>query len=131
MLTIIQNIKKAEVKTKLKPGQRAKREIRKYQKSVEPLVLSAPFRKVVQEIGRELISDIRFQPSAYLALQEATEMFIVELMEDSNSCAHHAKRITLTLKDIQLARAIRKERLNNGGVFPGCCSLVCWRFFKI
>ena len=45
-----------------------------------------------------------------MALQEAAEAYLVQLLEDLNLCAIHAKRITIQPKDIQLARGIRGER---------------------
>ena len=46
-----------------------------------------------------------------MALQEASEAYLVGLFEDTNLCAIHAKRVTIMLpKDIQLARRIRGER---------------------
>ena len=42
-----------------------------------------------------------------MALQEACEYYLVHLFEDSNLCAIHAKRVTIMVKDIQLARRIR------------------------
>jgi histone H3 len=53
---------------------------------------------------------VRFQSVALLALQEATEAYLVGLFEDTNLCAIHAKRVTIMPKDIQLARRIRGER---------------------
>jgi histone H3/H4 len=49
----------------------------------------------------------RWTAEALLALQEATEDFIVHLFEDTNLCAIHAKRVTIMPKDLQLARRIR------------------------
>ena len=49
----------------------------------------------------------RWQAEALLALQEACEFYMVHLFEDSNLCAIHAKRVTIMVKDIQLARRIR------------------------
>ena len=49
----------------------------------------------------------RWQADALLALQEACEFYMVHLFEDSNLCAIHAKRVTVMVKDIQLARRIR------------------------
>ena len=49
----------------------------------------------------------RWQADALLALQEACEFYMVHLFEDSNLCAIHAKRVTIMVKDIQLARRIR------------------------
>ena len=51
--------------------------------------------------------DLRWQSTAILALQEATEAFLVHLFEDANLCAVHAKRVTIMPKDIHLARRIR------------------------
>lgn len=51
--------------------------------------------------------ELRWQSSAILALQEATEAFLVHLFEDSNLCTVHAKRVTLMTKDMQLARRLR------------------------
>ncbi|KPP75443.1 hypothetical protein Z043_105312, partial [Scleropages formosus] len=42
--------------------------------------------------------------SAVMALQEASEAYLVGLFEDTNLCAIHAKRVTIMPKDIQLAR---------------------------
>ncbi|EJK72420.1 hypothetical protein THAOC_06053 [Thalassiosira oceanica] len=53
---------------------------------------------------------MRLQSTAVLALQEASEAYLVGLFEDANLCAIHAKRVTLMPKDIQLARRIRGER---------------------
>ena len=58
----------------------------------------------------EYKSDLRFQSQAILALQEATESYLVGLFEDTNLCAIHAKRVTIMPKDLQLARRIRGER---------------------
>ncbi|VDM79629.1 unnamed protein product [Strongylus vulgaris] len=44
-----------------------------------------------------------------MALQEASEAYLVGLFEDTNLCAIHAKRVTIMPKDIQLARRIRGE----------------------
>jgi len=88
----------------------ALREIRKYQKSTELLLRKLPFQRLVREIVQDFKSDLRFQSHAIMALQEATEAYIVGLFEDTNLCAIHSKRVTIFPKDIQLARRIRGER---------------------
>ena len=55
-------------------------------------------------------TDLRFQGSALLSLQEASESYLVGLFEDSNLMCIHAKRVTVMPKDIQLCRRIRGER---------------------
>lgn len=93
-----------------RPGTVALREIRKYQKSTELLIRKLPFQRLVREIAQDFKTDLRFQSSAILALQEAAEAYLVGLFEDTNLCAIHAKRVTIMPKDIQLARRIRGER---------------------
>lgn len=90
-----------------KPGVVALREIRRYQKSTDLLIPLAPFARLVREVGADMKTDLRWQSSALAALQEAAEMYTTGLFEDSNLCAIHAKRVTITPKDIQLVRRIR------------------------
>ncbi|KAL9459760.1 hypothetical protein AB3S75_003040 [Citrus x aurantiifolia] len=91
-------------------GTVALREIKKYQKSTELLIRKLPFQRLVREIAQDFKTDLRFQSSAVVALQEAAEPYLVGLFEDTNLCAIHAKRVTIMPKDIQLARRIRGER---------------------
>lgn len=93
-----------------RPGTVALREIRRYQKSTEPLLRKLPFQRLVREIAQEMKPDVRFQSTALLALQEASEAYLVGLMEDTNLAAIHARRQTIMTKDMQLARRIRGER---------------------
>lgn len=51
--------------------------------------------------------EIRWKGVALLALQEASEAYLVGLFEDANLCALHGKRVTIQVKDIQLSRRIR------------------------
>jgi histone H3 len=74
------------------------------------LLRKLPFQRLVREIAQNYKNDLRFQSTAILALQEASEAYLVGLFEDTNLCAVHAKRITIMPKDIQLARRIRGER---------------------
>lgn len=64
----------------------------------------------MREIAQDMMSDLRFQSTALLALQEAAESYLVGLFEDTLLCAVHAKRVTIMPKDIQLARRLRGER---------------------
>ncbi|KAH0839874.1 histone-fold-containing protein [Lanmaoa asiatica] len=103
-------------KRRYRPGTLALREIRKYQRSTDLLLRRLPFSRVVREIALDMMTDtnyqmnetgLRWQSSAIMALQEATEAFLVHLFEDANLCAIHAKRVTIMQRDIQLARRIR------------------------
>ena len=95
-----------------RPGTVALREIRRYQKSTELLLRKLPFQRIVRKIAQDFDKrgGLRFQSSAVLALQEASEAYLVGLFEDVNLCAIHAKRVTIMPKDVQLARRIRGER---------------------
>ena len=95
---------------RFRPGTVALREIRRYQKSTDLLLRRLPFQRLVREIAQDFKTELRFQSSAVVALQEASEAYLVGLFEDSNLCAIHAKRVTIMVKDIQLARRIRGER---------------------
>ena len=95
-----------------RPGTVALREIRKYQRSTDLLIRKLPFARLVREITQTYNSapsegEKRWQAEALMALQEACEYYLVHLFEDSNLCAIHAKRVTIMVKDIQLARRIR------------------------
>ncbi len=94
---------------RFKPGTVALREIRKYQKSTELLIRKLPFQRIVRDIASDYKSDLRFQATAVLALQEASEAYLVGVFEDTNLCAIHAKRVTIMPKDMQLAKRIRGE----------------------
>ena len=97
-------------KHRYRPGTVALREIRKYQKTTDLLIKKAPFQRLVREVTQDFKADLRFQSSAIMALQEASEAYLVGLFEDTNLCAIHAKRVTIMPKDMQLARRIRGER---------------------
>lgn len=94
-----------------RPGTVALREIRRYQKSTDLLIRKAPFQRLVKQIAQEIKESVRFQSTAVLALQEASEYYLVGLFEDTNMCTLHGKRVTITPKDMQLARRIRGERM--------------------
>ena len=95
---------------RFRPGTRAKIEIRQLRRSTELLIRRLPFQRLVREIAQDFKRDLRFQPAAFSALQEASEAYLVSLFEDANLLAIHAKRVTITPNDIKLARRIRGER---------------------
>lgn len=106
-----------KAKRRFRPGTRAIRDIRRFQKTEEPIIAKLPFQRLVREIANEQMKTPRFTATAILALQKACEAFIVGLFEDCNVCAIHAKRKTVLPRDMRLARRIRgeetyKQRLN-------------------
>jgi histone H3 len=81
-------------------------QIRQYQRSTKLLIRVRPFQGLVRELSQDFKSDVRLQAKALLALQEASEAFVVELFEDTMLCAVHAKRITIFPKDMRLAHTV-------------------------
>ena len=78
-------------KFKWKPGTRALREIRFYQKSTALLLRRIPFLRLIREVAQDFKMDLRFTADATYTLQCASEDYLVRLFEDSNLCAIHAK----------------------------------------
>ena len=101
-----------------RPGNKALMDIKKYQKSTDLLIRKLPFQRLVREIFDDLSvlggneDRYRITRQALNGLQEASEAYMVGLFEDSNLCAIHAKRVTLQARDMQLARRIRGETIN-------------------
>ena len=89
-----------------RPGTVALRGIRRYQRSSELLIRQMPFQRLVREIAQTHNPYLQFQSGAILALQESAETYLMGLLEDSNLCAIHAKRVTIMPKNMQLARQI-------------------------
>ena len=76
---------------RFRPGTVALKEIRRYQKSTELLIQKLPFQRLVREIANDigvcpvhLHGKIRFQNAAVMALQEASEAYLVGLFKDTN-----------------------------------------------
>ena len=76
----------------------ALREIRRYQKSTEHLIRKLAFAWVVRQVTQDFKTDLFFQSSVIMVLQEAGESFVVGLFEDTNLCTIHAKRVTIMPK---------------------------------
>ena len=102
---------------RFRPGTVAMREIRRYQRTYDLLIPRLPFNKLVRDLAYEILKEemgenakLQFQASALDGLQEATEHYLVKLLEDSNLNAIHANRVTVQPKDIKLARRIRGEK---------------------
>lgn len=98
-------------KKRYRPESNVLREIRMYRKSTNLLIQKLPFQRLVREITEGIKRETRFQSAALMALQEATEAYLVSLFEDTNMCAKHAGRTTIMPRDMLLARRIRGERV--------------------
>ena len=92
---------------RFRPGTVALREIRRYQKSTELLIRKLPFQRLVREVVYAMYKQqYRFQSTALLALQEASEDFLVRMFSMVNDIAIHANRQTIMPKDICLWRRL-------------------------
>ena len=90
-----------------RPGTVALRQIRKYQKSTDLLIRKIPFQRLVREIVQnEHGKHYRFQSPALLALQEASEAFLVNMFDQVNDIAIHGRRVTIQAKDVQLWKRV-------------------------
>ncbi|EER17446.1 Histone H3, putative [Perkinsus marinus ATCC 50983] len=95
---------------RFRPGTKALKEIRQFQRTTELLVPKAPFARVVREIQLLFAGEEwRWSREALIALQTAAEAYLVGLFEDAMLVAIHAKRVTLMAKDIRLVRRIRGD----------------------
>lgn len=87
----------------------ALRQIIQFQRGVQLFIRKVEFQRLVREIAQDYKTDLRFQPTAILALQEAAEAYLIDTFRAANECAFHAKRVTIYPGDIKLARGIRGE----------------------
>mmetsp|Transcript_68815 Transcript_68815/g.165184 ORF Transcript_68815/g.165184 Transcript_68815/m.165184 type:complete len:317 (-) Transcript_68815:18-968(-) len=120
---------------KVRRGDRAAKEIGVYQSSTALLIPKVAFQRVIRElavdIGRALQHErwaslpkelrsagappeeevpYRFEMQALCCLQEASEEFVVGLLEDANICAAHAKRVTIMSRDLALSMRMRRPQ---------------------
>ena len=70
-----------------RPGTVSLREIRKYQRSVEPVLPYAPFVRLVREVAQDFKSDVRFEKSALQALRVAAEAHATQTFQRANGIA--------------------------------------------
>ena len=96
-------------------GTVALREIRRYQKSMELLIRKLPFQHLVCKILQGYSLGYRVTPAMMMALQEAAEAYLVQLLEDSNLCAthHSAQRHTTGKTNSQKKAIIVKQGPQN------------------
>ncbi len=92
---------------RMRPGELALKEIRKYQRSTDNLIRKAPFQRLVIAILKSLNTDFRIRSLALEALQSACEDYVTGFFEDINVCALHANRVTVMVKDLYLVKRIR------------------------
>lgn len=80
--------------------------MRKLQKSTEVFIRKLPFQHLVRETAQNVVPCLRVQSSAVEALQQASEAYLVEILEEANLCAVYAKRGTLMARDLWLSEPL-------------------------
>ena len=93
-----------------KPGARALREIRHYQRCQTFLISVLPFQRLVREVSNNspfTKEGLHWQSNELFLLQTAAEAYMAGYFHDVNLCARHCKVITINRQDIWLAITIR------------------------
>lgn len=88
----------------------ALREIKKCQEETRTYITRAGLSRVVRELMANLrpgAAALRITANALLCIHEAVEEYAVNLFADTVLCSIHAKRVTVNVADIQLARRVR------------------------
>ena len=97
---------------RFKPGTVALREIRFQQKNSDSFAIpKSNFRRLTKEIGQDYHDELRYSVNFMDLFQLTVEEYLTDLFEAANRCAIHDKRQTISTKDVQLVRAIRREYL--------------------
>lgn len=81
-----------------------------YQNTIDLLIPRASFNRLALEILHENDAGKTFTKGAVEALQESSEMYIVQAFEDALLCTQNAKRATVQVNDFQTAQAIKNNR---------------------
>ncbi|XP_055322604.1 uncharacterized protein LOC129578301 [Sitodiplosis mosellana] len=85
-------------------------EMVRLQDTTNLLIPRRPFQMLVREVLQKFMPDGRMQSSSLEAIQEATEEFIIQLLEDGYLLALHRSRVTLLPKDIDTVLLIDRAR---------------------
>jgi len=93
-----------------RPGTVALRNIRKEQKKTNLMIPRQSFNRIAREISKIYKYEARFADAALELTQIAIEHYLVNLFEEANLLAIHAKRHTIQPKDLQAARRVRGDR---------------------
>jgi histone H3 len=109
-VTITDEHPKPKKKRRYKPGKKALIEIRQQQKKTDLIFPKAPFQRLVREVALDFQPDLRFQAKALVALQEASESYLLNVFSLGAKIASHAKRVTIMPKDITLGIALLEEK---------------------
>ncbi|XP_055606959.1 histone H3-like [Uranotaenia lowii] len=104
------NEKRRRSRSETRPNSRLLKDIMMLQTTTRLLIPKLSFGRVIREVLLEQFrSDMRVTAECLNCLQEAAEIYLVQLMEDSYRCTLHRDRLTLMPKDMQLAIYLRER----------------------
>lgn len=85
-------------------------DIHRLQSTTQLLIPKLPFARVIREVLMQyMYRDFRITPECLCAIQEAAEMYMVQVFEDSYRCCLHRSRVTLGVPDMKLALYLREK----------------------
>lgn len=94
-------------KRRWKPGTKALREIRRYQRSTDLLIPKMPFERLIKEMSQQTALDgIKWKKDAVQALHMATEDYLTELFKKMNQLAVARKAKTIMPQDNHTIKAL-------------------------
>lgn len=100
------------VETSASPVPHVLREIHQLQSTTKLQIPKLPFSRLIREVLLQYTGygkNYRITPECLECLQEAAEIYIVQMFEDSNRCCQHRDRVILCPKDMKLALFLRES----------------------
>jgi histone H3 len=87
---------------------------KKNQMSTALSIKRAPFLRIVHDIFEDISKEnngvkLKIEKEALLALQEASEDYVVKLFTRATYCTIHGGRVTLLPRDFELVKKIRDD----------------------
>ena len=96
---------------KVNPEQNILRKINYYQKASGCVMLAkAPFERLCREVAQDFKYGLHFSKEAILAVQVASEEYLMDIIDDAALITRVAKRKAVQPSDLQAVRRIKRER---------------------
>lgn len=111
-----EGVKKARKPHRFRPGTVARFEVRRAQKETSLLVRKSPMQRLVDSITQELKAGTRIRESARLIFHEATEAYLVNLMQKAAVVARARKAKTLRGLDFEVATTVLGDYISHADV---------------
>jgi histone H3/H4 len=101
-------------KRRSRPGMKARRTSKKYLKGDKKLTTKLtlqhlPFERLVREITKDYMADVRFSADAILHLQDVAEQFLVGHVKKATKVAESYGAKSVSGHDIEVVRFSRKD----------------------